>query len=81
MYKYCLQLLGEDVEDNSCTVLGVDSVIDVKLVDCEMTVVETDVMVKLVTDVVVAGGTDVLERVVASRSVITVNVGSDIASG
>ena len=55
--------------------VGVDSVIVVELVDCEMIVVETGVMVELVTDVVVAGGT-VLERIVVD--VITVNVGSDI---
>lgn len=53
----------------------VDSVIDVELVDCEMTVVETGVMVELVTDVVVAGGA-VLERVVVD--VIIVDVGLDI---
>ena len=49
--------------------------IDVELVDCEMMVVETGVMVELVADVVIAGGTVLVSIVV---DVITVDVGSNI---
>ena len=51
-----------------------DSVIVVELVDCEMTVVETGVMVELVTNVVVAGGT-VLERIVELK--VTLGIEDD----
>ena len=82
LVKIVVLELEEGVEVNSWLVdvegtntVDVDSVIDVKLVDCKMTVEETGVMVELVTNVVEAGGT-VLERIVIN--VITVDVGLEI---